>query len=657
MTNNKKLLITIIVLSIVLLVSALSMVIVLVATTQTATSAVNIKFVGTGVNVRLSANAYLGDTTYTFMNGDSTTLEITPTSTTGSLNLTDNTALDADNRYIVYEYTFQNLSTTNDAKITLAGLPGTQTNVNLGYASSFAKATDPDSIDFVETNTPVLLPAYTQTARNYVYVYVKASIDNMLHDSALNGEFVWEMVMPSDDEVVTYTIDTTSCDAVEIAGNVTSSVEDSYLCKTLSGTDVTPDIVPLQIDSNFQGWTYSSSVAMLSDDNVVSNTLLANNTTTLVPIFLPATNGLSYTLDLDYEGYCIYNYTISTTDTQLVIPDVVVIDDVLDKVVRVRSRDVESNAILYNNTTVTSIVFGRYIGSIGSYAFHSSLALEELNLSGSITSVGYHSFDNCTALSNIVFGKNFKTIGSYSFQGCTSLTSLNIPDNVTAINSHAFYGCTGLTSVANGSGLTFIDIYVFAVCSNLSSVDFDNKVTEISDSLFRGCSKLTSIDIPSSVTSIGPYAFFNCSKLEDVIIPDDVTSIGTYAFGRCTSFQSVKIPNNVTSIGGEGFYKCTSLTSVTIGSSVTSIGGWAFSGCTNLTSLTIPSSVVSIGAYAFSGSGLTSLIFSNTTGWSKSSSFSGTYTAVDSKLLSDPATNATNFVSISEYYNYYWKRT
>lgn len=185
----------------------------------------------------------------------------------------------------------------------------------------------------------------------------------------------------------------------------------------------------------------------------------------------------------------------------------------------------------------------------------------------------------CNMLQKVEMGSSVTSIGGSAFYNCYSLSNVTIPSSVTSIGFRAFYYCYSLVSITIPSGATIIDAYAFNVCYSLSNVMIPSSVTSIGDSAFYYCYALVSITIPSGVTSIGATAFGYCFSLSSVTIPSSVTSIADSAFSYCYSLASVTIPSSVTSIGGGAFLTCFSLASVTIPSSVTSIGATAFYNC------------------------------------------------------------------------------
>ena len=185
----------------------------------------------------------------------------------------------------------------------------------------------------------------------------------------------------------------------------------------------------------------------------------------------------------------------------------------------------------------------------------------------SVTTIGEKAFLSCgiygsSSLTSIVIGDSVTTIGKHAFGLCIGLTSVVIGDSVTTIGEHAFQGCNRLTSVVIPNSVTSIGKRAFDGCSKLTSITIPNSVTSIGDYAFYGCYDSISITIPNSIISIGAGTFASCTSLTSVVIPDSVISIGAGTFASCTSLTSVVIPNNVTSIDTRAFNSCSNLTKV-----------------------------------------------------------------------------------------------
>ncbi|MBQ2740894.1 MAG: leucine-rich repeat domain-containing protein [Clostridia bacterium] len=85
--------------------------------------------------------------------------------------------------------------------------------------------------------------------------------------------------------------------------------------------------------------------------------------------------------------------------------------------------------------------------------------------------IDQYAFYGCNSLTSVVIGDGVTSIGDYAFATCSSLTNVVIPDSVTSIGIQAFYSC-GLTNVEIGGGVMSIGKEAFYKCGNLASVTF-----------------------------------------------------------------------------------------------------------------------------------------------------------------------------------------
>ena len=285
------------------------------------------------------------------------------------------------------------------------------------------------------------------------------------------------------------------------------------------------------------------------------------------------TDDFTYTLIDEYSKVQILSYIGS--DTDVVIPD------------RIDNKKVTSIAdSAFREKSITSVVFGQYVESIGNYAFYSCQSLNKLDFSKS----------------------SVKTIGSYAFTVCKSLESIEFPDSLESIGYGAFsaytncyrgsYVASSLKSVKFGSGLKSIADYAFYENRALNTVKFTGvALTSIGYQSFYNTA-ITELDLSGANASIGKFAFDNCNSLKTVKL-SGVKTIGSGAFYSCDRLANLELSDTLTAIEESTFCYCTSLINIVIPDSVTTIGDNSFKDCTELETVTIGKGCTSITVSAF----------------------------------------------------------
>ena len=291
------------------------------------------------------------------------------------------------------------------------------------------------------------------------------------------------------------------------------------------------------------------------------------------------TDDFTYTLIDEYSKVQILSYIGS--DTDVVIPD------------RIDNKKVTSIAdSAFREKSITSVVFGQYVESIGNYAFYSCQSLNKLDFSkSSVKTIGDCAFTVCKSLESIEFPESLESIGYGAFSAYTdgyygsyvasSLKSVKFGGGLKSIESYAFYENRALNTVKfTGDALTSIGYRSF-YNTDITELDLSGANASIGTSAFSNCNSLRTVKL-SGVNTIESGAFYGCDELVNLEMSDTLTTIEGSAFCSCTSLKTVIFSDSVTTIADGSFTDCTGLESVTIGKGCTSVTASAFTRNVNL---------------------------------------------------------------------------
>ena len=302
----------------------------------------------------------------------------------------------------------------------------------------------------------------------------------------------------------------------------------------------------------------------------------------------------------------------------------------------------------WDGNTITSVVLGESVTSVGSAAF-TGCTVQSIIIPGSITAIGNDAFYFCDSLRSVTIGNSVTFIGNRAFAYCDNLKSIYFTGGAPTIGGLAFINVTAtayypygdkswneLTKKNYSGNLTWVTIiasgkygdnlnwdltddgtltitgtgkmdsegYVgsapwYAYRDTIKKVVVADGITSVGDYAFHRCSALTDITLPNTVTSIGEHAFSYCSSLKTIALPSMVDTIGYAAFAYCDVLNTITIPEGVSTLEGHTFCGCTALRSVSLPSSLSEIKFRAFYLCTSLSSLELPAEITSIGEEAF----------------------------------------------------------
>ena len=305
-----------------------------------------------------------------------------------------------------------------------------------------------------------------------------------------------------------------------------------------------------------------------------------------------------------------------------------------------------------NINSITSIVVGEGVTSVGIGAFRNLGNAVTATLPTSLKTIGAYTFDYCEKLQTVTIQSGVTSVGEYAFGYCRSLQSITLPETVTSVGMYAFYKCTSLVSAELPSNMAGIPLGLFENCYSLKSIDWPENVVYIGESAFAGCCSLNYVNVPNTVTSIGANAFAGCEWLYSLSMDVNVTEIGTdivslspyatlvvrkdsvaynYAKDHSIKYAYFYEPYVIASgicgedliwdlydtgdmyISGKGamhdawtntehptwYDYRDEIKTVSVASGATSIASYAFYNCQNLVSIDLPSTVNALGSYAF----------------------------------------------------------
>lgn len=361
--------------------------------------------------------------------------------------------------------------------------------------------------------------------------------------------------------------------------------------------------------------------------------------------------------------------------------------------------------------SLTSVILGNSIKSIGGYAFYQSgteKGIDKIEIPNSVNTLGDGVFME-SGVKEIIMSTNVVEIPAYAFRDCIELKAF-VLDNITKYNNYAFKNCmnfeaeVSLVEGMSASSTAFSNSGVkkvfynlsscpndmFSGCTKLESIEFGDNVTNVKNRVLKNCSAIKSIKIGKAVNNINPNTFAGCGRGEIVVSSDNTKYssrnnmlIQTYANGTIElayANAAGEIPSDVTQIGGYSFYghegiidldlsdkpnlkfigdyafaECPNLKTVKLitnpNKGAFCINSHVFENCKTLESVYIPQKIGYLGFGILKGcSNLKNVTFEYTTGWQIKEN--GGSVKVSSLDVSDSSRNAEYF--INDYADDYW---
>ncbi len=232
---------------------------------------------------------------------------------------------------------------------------------------------------------------------------------------------------------------------------------------------------------------------------------------------------------------------------------------------------IENDFLIFADDVYKEYAILAYLGT------ESTLILPD-DVNGHPYSIFDYAFETNTSLNSVVFGKFIKAIGYSAF---TNLKNIYIKDldawyNV-ELDSYfmmqsetcAYYlNNTPIENLVLPTDLLEINANLFLKCNTLKSVTIpcNSQLIAINDSAFRDCENLTTFIIEDEnykLNSIEAYAFSNCISLYDFPFEKchALNQIGNYAFASCYKLDNVLFSNqcNLQKLGANAFLYCENL--------------------------------------------------------------------------------------------------
>ena len=216
----------------------------------------------------------------------------------------------------------------------------------------------------------------------------------------------------------------------------------------------------------------------------------------------------------------------------------------------------------WDNKSITKIVIGEGVTSIGNSAFRFSSATE-VQLPSTLKNIGWYSFNHAIKLKKIIIPSNVEQINKSAFAGCTMLTDVLLPKSLKTIGENAFSDCPELKTLGPVTGNYNIKYSWEGEFPKISSntieyADLSN-ITNINTAAFRNCTNLKKISVSKNLKTINTGAFENCQSLDNIVIPSGVTELKGATFSGCSSLKNIRFEGKIEKLGFSVFENCTSL--------------------------------------------------------------------------------------------------
>ena len=469
------------------------------------------------------------------------------------------------------------------------------------------KGTIGESVTPEQLSTTAISDGYENVYKGYTLVPTESPKTVVL---AKNSEVNYYYKMVKKNTVVEYKVDhyiqktpggnyelfETTIDKAELGSTISPALNQKAIdaVNAIEGCKCEkPQLQVVTITQEGMVFKYNYACVKGTPDVISGGSNLSDETINEIAKKLAA--GLSFSMDIDGVTYEIVQNPdgtlaikfAATTDTKVVIPDVIKIGDKIYRITEVNEKAFK------DNTTIREVVISQNVSKIGNSAFEGCTSLEKVTLKEGLVTIGDKAFKGCSSLTSITMPATVQKIGNYAFENCTKLKTVKLNDGLLTIGKKAFYSCKALKKVKIPKSVLKIGSYAFAKCAALTSFTFatDSQLMSMGTGVLSNDKKLTKIKLPGKLTAVPSKAFKNDTKLASITIGKSVTKIGAEAFNGCKAVKKVTIPTKVQTIGEKAFYNCKKLKNVSIKSkALTSVGEKAFKKCRKGLRIVVPGS-------------------------------------------------------------------
>ena len=361
--------------------------------------------------------------------------------------------------------------------------------------------------------------------------------------------------------------------------------------------------------------TYSSSIAMLNNEDLETVVMGANTPSTIlgafggfaIDIVIPAENpfmvkgeyGVIY--DPNYQTILFVSgktkdlngYTIPSTVTAFADGSFAGVK--MDKLI-IPEGVISIGDSAFEDTDIPYISFPASLETIDSFCFGGS-TLKEIVFAdehnSKLSFLGGYAFWYCPNLEKIVLPDNLALSPNYTtpFYNCSGLKSLTIPAATKQLPATLLSLCYAMEELILQEGLEFIDTMM--VPYNGSGGSYTNNVK--------------TLYIPSTVKNIKEKAFHSFHNLETVTIGENsqLQTVGFQLFYDCHSLKTISpLPSTLNTLGYEAFANCYALEGIDLSATLlTAIEKSTFRNTGSMATVELPNGLLSIAENAFYGSG------------------------------------------------------